>query len=56
VIEACGVRHEITVSTDQIARRPRIEHVPHPATVKKPGTSLYFSRPPRFLHADQMAL
>jgi DNA topoisomerase VI subunit B len=43
VIEACGVRHEIRVSLDQVARQPRIEHT-RTRIVKKPGTSIVFTR------------
>jgi hypothetical protein len=43
VIEACGVRHEIRVSMDQVARRPRIEH-DRTEMVKKPGTVVVFTR------------
>ena len=36
-IEACGIQHQIRVSTDQIAQRPRIDH--HQSKiVKRPGS------------------
>jgi DNA topoisomerase VI subunit B len=43
VIGACGVRHEIRVSMDQVARRPRIDNT-QTQIVKNPGTSILFTR------------
>jgi DNA topoisomerase VI subunit B len=43
VIEACGVRHEIRVSMDQVAPRPRIDNTETPI-VKNRGTSILFTR------------
>ena len=39
-IEACGTRHAITVSTDQIARRPQVEHRTE-EIVKSGGTRVH---------------
>jgi DNA topoisomerase VI subunit B len=44
IIEACGIRHEIRVSTDQIARRPRVSHHQEDLSVQNGGTRIVFER------------
>jgi DNA topoisomerase VI subunit B len=44
VIEACRVRHEIRIRTNQIARRPVVDHQQKPLSVQSGGTAIIFGR------------
>ena len=44
VIEACLVRHEIRIRTDQIARRPVVDYQQQPLSVQSGGTAIIFGR------------
>src|SRR5262249_18435539 len=44
LIEARGIRHQIHVRADQIARRPRIDYQRQPLTIQSGGTAIFFGR------------
>jgi hypothetical protein len=44
VIEACGIRHQIGIRTDQIARRPVLDYQQQPLSVQSRGTAIIFGR------------
>jgi DNA topoisomerase VI subunit B len=43
-IEAQGLRHQISIRTDQVARRPRIDYQQRQLTVQTTGTAIFVAR------------
>jgi DNA topoisomerase VI subunit B len=54
VIEAAGIRHQIHIRADQVARCPRIDYQQQ-LTVQSGGTAIFLSRDQACLDADEIA-